>query len=158
LIITVIQREINMKVILRKDVEKLGKARDLLDVSEGHARNYLLPKNLAYIATPGNIKKLEDEKHREETAKERELQAVHDLKTKMEGVSCTVVRKSEQENRLYGSVLAPDIAEALVAKGFEVDKKQVELIEPIREFGIYTVPVRLGPDIVAQVKVWVVKE
>jgi len=147
-----------MKVILRKDVEKLGKARDVVEVSDGYARNYLFPKKLAYLATPQNIKLIEQEKKREEALKEKERREIEALKAKMEGVSCTITRKTEQENRLFGSVSASDIAEALLAKGFKIDRKNIELEEPIKEFGIYNVPVRLGPEVVVQVKVWVVKE
>lgn len=147
-----------MKVILRTDVEKLGKARDVVDVSDGYARNYLFPRKLAYLATPKSMRILEDEKKKEEALKERERRELEAQKTKMEGISCTIVRQSGQENKLFGSVTASDIEEALLAKGFKIDKKQVELKEPIREFGIYTVPVRLGAEVVVNLKIWVVKE
>jgi len=147
-----------MKVILRKDIENIGKTGEVVNVSDGHARNYLIPKGLVFLATPQNMKRLEEDKKKEESLKKREKKDVEELKLKIESLSCTVERKTEQENKIFGSVTPADVAEALLAKGVEIDKKKIEIPEPIKEFGIYTIPVRLHPEVEAHIKIWVVKE
>ncbi|MFQ6104674.1 MAG: 50S ribosomal protein L9 [Candidatus Glassbacteria bacterium] len=147
-----------MKVILRQDVTKLGKEGDIVEVKDGHARNFLLPKGYAYPVTPGNMKKLEEEKKLRSLRAKKELRSAEDLARRLSGASITFVMKAGEEDRLYGSVSAADISAKLSEQGFEIDKKQVMLEEPIKVLGVYTVEVRLHSEVFAKVKVWVVKE
>lgn len=147
-----------MKVILRKDVENLGLIGDIVDVSNGYARNYLIPKGFGFVATPQNLKRFEEEKKKEEAKRKKEKIDLEALKVKIESLSYTILRKTEQENKFFGSITPTDISEALLAKGIEVDKRKIEIPEPIKEFGIYTIPVKLHPEVEAHIKIWVVKE
>jgi len=147
-----------MKVILRKEIENIGKTGDVVNVADGYARNYLIPEGLVFLATPQNLKKLEEEKKREEASKKKEKKEAEELKAKIESLSCTIARKTEQENKLFGSITPADISEELLAKGVEIDKKKIEIAQPVREFGIYTIPVRIHPEVEAHIKIWVVKE
>lgn len=147
-----------MKVILRQDVTKLGKEGDIVEVKDGHARNFLLPKGYAYPVTPGNMKKLEEEKKLRSLRAKKELRSAEDLARRLSGASITFVMKAGEEDRLYGSVSAADISAKLSEQGFEIDKKQVMIEEPIKVLGVYTVEVRLHSEVFAKVKVWVVKE
>jgi large subunit ribosomal protein L9 len=147
-----------MKVILRQDVDNIGKEGDIVDVAKGHARNYLLPRGYAYIATPGNLKKLEEDRKLQNLRHRKELRSAEDLARRISGASLTFVMKAGEEDRLYGSVSAGDIAGKLNEQGFSVDKKQIALDEPIKVLGVYTVDVNLHADVAGKVKVWVVKE
>ncbi len=147
-----------MKVILRQDMEKLGKAGDVVNVKNGYARNYLLPKEIAYEATPGNLRRFEEEKKRMMMQSEREKRNAEQLAKELEKASCTISMAVGEEDKLFGSVTSQDIADALKEKGIEIDKRKIHLEEPIKALGIYTVPVRLHPEVTAHVKVWVVKK
>lgn len=147
-----------MKVILRQDVSNLGSEGDIVDVAEGHARNFLLPRGFAYLATDGNLRKLEEDKKLRDLHLKKELRSAEDLARRISGASLTFVMKAGEEDRLYGSVSAGDIAAKLNEQGFSVDKKQVALDEPIKVLGVYTIEVKLHTDVTGKVKVWVVKE
>jgi large subunit ribosomal protein L9 len=147
-----------MDVILRQDVEKLGNAGDLVSVKDGFARNYLLPRGIAYAATEGNKKRLEAEAKMRVKKAGAQLGVAHELATKLEAVSLTFTMKAGEGDKLFGSVTAADIADRLHAEGFTVDKKTVELPEPIKALGVYKVPVRLHHEVKPEVRVWVVKE
>jgi len=147
-----------MDVILRQDVEKLGNAGDLVTVKNGFARNYLLPHGLAYAATEGNKKRLEAEAKVRVKKAGAQLGVAHELAAKLEAVSLTFTMKAGEGDKLFGSVTAADIADRLHAEGFVVDKKTVELPEPIKALGVYKVPVRLHHEVKPEVRVWVVKE
>ncbi len=147
-----------MKVILRQDVKKLGEAGDIVEVKDGHARNFLLPKGFAYPATPGSMKRLEEEKKLTDLRMKKELKSAEELARRLSGASLTFVMKAGEEDQLYGSVSAADIAGKLTEQGFEIDRKQVLLDEPIKILGVYTIEVRLHSDVTGKVKVWVVKE
>ena len=147
-----------MDVILRQDVEKLGNAGDLVTVKNGFARNYLLPHGLAYAATEGNKKRLEAEAKVRVKKAGAQLGVAHELAAKLEAVSLTFTMKAGEGDKLFGSVTAADVAERLHTEGFAVDKKTVDLPEPIRALGVYKVPVRLHHEIKPEVRVWVVKE
>jgi large subunit ribosomal protein L9 len=147
-----------MDVILREDVEKLGAAGDLVTVKDGYARNYLLPRGLAYAATAGNKRRLEAEQKSRMRRADAEIARAGEVATRLEAVSLSFAMKAGEGDKLFGSVTAHDIAERLKAEGFEVDKKAVELQEPIKALGVYKVPVRLHPDVKPEVRVWVVKE
>jgi large subunit ribosomal protein L9 len=147
-----------MQIILREDVPSLGKAGDLVKVANGYARNYLIPRKIAVEATPRNLKALEHEKLLIEHKKRREHRESESLKDKIESISCTIGVKVGEDDKLYGSVTSMDIEEGLKREGVEIDRKKIELEEPIRTLGVYTVPIKINPEIQAKLKVWVVKD
>lgn len=147
-----------VQVILRRDVENLGKAGQVVNVKDGYARNYLLPQGFAYAATPGNLRRLEDESRREARAAGRRMMEAQELAGRLEGRSVTFQMRAGEEGKLFGSVTATDIAEALAADGVEVDRHLIALEEPIRQLGVYKVPVRLHGGVRPEVTVWVVAD
>ena len=147
----------NVKLILREDVPSLGDAGELVVVKPGYARNYLLPRGMAILATEGNLKELE---HHKRVVAERVARERKDLEAQRDRIQAHVIEISAQageEGKLFGSVTAIQIAEALAAKGVEVDRRKIVLEEPIKEVGEHSVPLRLRKDVVAQIKVKVVK-
>jgi large subunit ribosomal protein L9 len=147
-----------MQVILRDDMDNLGKSGEVVNVKPGYARNFLLPRGHAIKATAGDIKRVEHEKRviAARTAKmAKEAQAEAD---KLSQVSVSISRAVGEEDKLYGSVTSRDIAEALAGKGVKVDSKKIHLEEPIKTLGMTEVQVKLGRGVNAAVKVWVVKE
>lgn len=147
-----------MQVILRDDLENLGKSGEVVTVKSGYARNYLLPRGHAILATAGDIKRVEHEKRviAARTAKlAKEAQSEADALSK---VSVSIARATGEEDKLYGSVTSRDIAEALAAQGVKVDSKKIHLEEPIKALGMTEVQVKLGRGVNATIKVWVVKE
>jgi large subunit ribosomal protein L9 len=146
-----------MEVILRQAVENLGHPGDIVDVSAGFGRNYLLPRGLAYAATNGNKKRIEQEKQRLDAAEASRRGAAETVAERLGQVSLTFSARVGDEGKLFGSVTAADIAHQLEAQGFTVEKRQVDLHEPIRALGIYRVPIRLHADVRPEVKVWVIK-
>lgn len=147
-----------MKIILRQEHEKLGKVGDVVEVKDGYARNYLIPRKIAYRATPGAMAALEEEKKQAERRKAKELHSAERLAAELEKVSITLQMKVGEDEKLFGSVTAQMIADALKEKGFTIDKRIIELEEPIKALGIYTVTIKLHQNIAAKVKVWVVRE
>ncbi len=147
-----------MDVILREDVDKLGAAGDVVSVKDGYARNYLLPRGLAYPATDGNRRRLEAEHQSRARRADADRAEASEVATRLEAVSLSFTMKAGEGDKLFGSVTSHDVAERLKAEGFAVDKKAVELPEPIKALGVYKVPVRLHPDVKPEVRVWVVKE
>lgn len=147
-----------MKVILRENVENLGKTGDIVKVSDGYARNYLLPRNLVFVADEKNVAAIEHHKKALAKKRERENTEAREVAKKLEGFSCTIARKVGENEKLFGSVTSSDIAEALSKGGFKVERRQISLAEPLKQLGVVTVPVRLTGEVTAQVKVWVVQE
>jgi large subunit ribosomal protein L9 len=147
-----------MKIVLRTDVENVGRRGEVIRVADGYARNYLLPKRLALEATPGNLKQIEQERRVREVHEAKEKKEADALASRIGQLSCTVVRKVGENEVLYGSVTNSDIAELLEKQGFVVDKRKILLEEPIKSLGIYEVPLKLHPEVLATLKVWVVKE
>lgn len=147
-----------MEVILIKDVDKIGKAGAIVKVKDGFARNLLLPKKLATQATPGNLRKLEQEKQKINQEQERIRQKAVALKERLDNFSLTISAIAQDEKSLYGSITALDIASALKEEGIEVDKNTIILSEPIKALGIYEISVRLQAEVSAKIKVWVVKK
>ena len=147
-----------MEVILRHAVENLGKPGDVVKVKNGYARNYLLPHNLAYEATPGNLKRIEQEKARLEAAENQRRDSAQGIATKLEQVSLTFSARVGEEGKLFGSVTAADIAQQLEQQGFHIEKRQIDLHEPIKSLGVYRVPVRLHADVKPEIRVWVIKQ
>jgi large subunit ribosomal protein L9 len=147
-----------MEIILRQAVENLGKPGDVVKVKNGYARNYLLPHNLAYEATPGNLKRIQQEKDRLEAAEGQRRGSAQEIATKLEQVSLTFSARVGEEGKLFGSVTATDIAQQLEQQGFHVEKRQIDLHEPIKSLGVYRVPVRLHADVKPEIRVWVIKQ
>jgi large subunit ribosomal protein L9 len=147
-----------MDVILRQAVENLGKPGDVVKVKNGYARNYLLPHNLAYEATPGNLKRIEQEKNRLEAAEGQRRGSAQEIATKLEQVSLTFSARVGEEGKLFGSVTAGDIVQQLEQQGYHVEKRQIDLHEPIKSLGVYRVPIRLHADVKPEIRVWVIKQ
>ena len=147
-----------MKVILQETVEGLGHVGDLLDVSDGFARNYLLPRRKALEASSRNVKALEHAKRvTSEKARKEKLQ-VEAFAKKISAVSLTVMAQVGKDDKMFGSVTVKDIVEGLAEHGFEVDRRKVQLAQPIKELGTFTVPVKLHRDVTASLSVSVVKK
>lgn len=147
-----------MKVILREDMKSLGKMGEVVKVTPGYARNYLIPKGLAVEAVTKNIRALEHEKRVIQDRARKILDKAKGLAGELSAVSLTIKARAGEEEKLFGSVTAMDIAEALKEKGFAVDKKKILLDEPIKRLGAYRVDVRVAPDVAATVSVEVVAE
>jgi large subunit ribosomal protein L9 len=147
-----------MKVILRKDIETLGNIGDIVDVKEGYARNFLIPRKIAYTALNGNLKALEDEKKSIARKSEKELHAAEKVSTGLEKVSVTIPVQVGEEDKIFGSVTTQMIADALKEKKFDIDKRKIEIEESIKTLGIYNVNIKLHSNINASIKVWVVRE
>lgn len=147
-----------MEVILSRDVERLGKAGAVLKVRDGFARNFLLPNGLAVLSTPGNLKKVEQEKQKKLLDQAKVKKESDDLKDKLANVSLTIPVLTKEDESLYGGISSADLARALGEEGFSLDKNSIVLDEPIRALGIYEVPIRLPQDVSAKVKVWIVKK
>jgi large subunit ribosomal protein L9 len=153
-----LEEELKVKVILTEDITALGAMGAVVDVARGYARNYLIPQGKAMEATPGNLARVEAAKTKYVQAQAQAQEAAMLRVAHLEGASVTIAQRVGEEERLYGSVTAAMIAEALADKGFEVDKKQVELPEPIKQLGTYEVNVRLTPEAKAAITVEVVPE
>jgi len=147
-----------MKVILRSEIKGLGKRGEIHDVSGGYARNYLLPNNLAVPATDKGLKIVEQETRARKAAEQREKKRLLALAEKIAKMSCSISVRTGEGDKLFGSVTSADIVSALKNEGIEIDRHQVVLDEPIKSVGIFNVPVRLYPEVVANLRVWVVKE
>lgn len=142
-----------MEVILRDHVEKLGRRGDVVKVADGYARNYLLPRKLALPATPGNMKVVERQRKIADAADAAERAGAEALAARLAQAECVVARRVGEHDTLYGSVTAADIAEELAGKGFDIDKRKIQLTEPIKQIGEFSVGIRLHRDVVAQVPV-----
>ncbi|MBU2446765.1 MAG: 50S ribosomal protein L9, partial [Bacteroidetes bacterium] len=145
-----------MKVILRENFNALGKIGDIVDVKDGYARNFLIPKNIVYVATDGNLKALEEEKKRFGQKIQKEQKSAEKLSVELEKISVSIPVQVGEEDKIFGTVTTQMISEALSEKGFQIDKRKIEIEEQIKTLGIYNVLVKLHPDINTKVKVWVV--
>ena len=147
-----------MKIILKQDVENVGRKGDIVNVSAGFGRNYLLPKKLALEVTPSNLKMIEIERHALKKKVEKERQSYQDVIRRLNEVTLSFTRKSGEKDMIFGSVSASDIKDALDKQGFEIEKKKIVLDEPIKRLGNYTVPVKVFHDDKATLRVEVRKE
>jgi large subunit ribosomal protein L9 len=147
-----------MDVILRQAVENLGHPGDLVKVSQGYARNFLLPRGIAVEATEGNKRRIAQEKARLEAAEAQRRQTASDYAGTLEQVSLTFAARVGEEGKLFGSVTAADIAQQLEAQGIQIEKRQIELHEPIKALGVYRIPIKLHADVKPEIKVWVIKQ
>jgi large subunit ribosomal protein L9 len=147
-----------MEVILREHVENLGRRGEVVKVADGYARNYLLPRKLALLATEGNKKHIERERAKLDAKEADERRTVDAIAERLAGVAIVITRKVGETDALYGSVTAADIVEALAAKGFDVDKRKIHLAEPLKKVGETKVPVKLHREVTVPVTVQVVAE
>ena len=147
-----------MEVILRQAVDSLGHPGDVVTVSNGYARNFLLPRGVAFPATEGNKKRIQQEKSRLEAAESARRGSAQQLADQLGEVSITFAARVGEEGKLFGSVTAADIAQQLEAQGHHVEKRMIDLHEPIRALGVYRVPIRLHADVRPEIKVWVIKQ
>ena len=146
-----------MKVILLENIDTLGHIGDIVKVAPGYARNYLLPKKFAIVAKTGNAKALEHAKRQLEYKKNKMLEQMKALAAKIEGLSLVLSHQAGDEGKLFGSVTNMELAEQLAAQGVEIDRKKIQLAEPIKQVGEYAVAVKLHPEVVANLKVVVTK-
>lgn len=147
-----------MEVILKQDVDKIGKYGQVVRVKDGFARNFLIPNGLATPKTASSLKKLEQEQQRKSLEIEKVKKEAEGLKAKLENLSLTLPVLTQQDDKLYGSISSVDLESALKEEGFAIDKNSIILDEPIRALGIYGIPVKLHPQVEAKIKVWVVKK
>ena len=147
-----------MKVILKENVESLGKAGDAMKVADGYARNYLIPKGLAVEASSWSLKALEHEKKRIMQKIESERKKAELMIEKLRGVTCTLYRRAGEQDKLFGSVTTKDIEKSLIEQGIEIDRKMIILEEPVRSLGEFPVKIKLQPGVTAEIKIMVVGE
>jgi large subunit ribosomal protein L9 len=147
-----------MKVILIEEIRGLGTRGDVVSVKDGYARNYLFPKNLAREATAGNLKSVEQEKKKWALLSQKEKEVAEKAANAVKGVKITIEKRVGEAGQLFGSVTANEIADALEAKGVEVDKRRIELAHPIKSVGVHEVDVRLHREVTAHIKVEVVAQ
>jgi len=146
-----------MRVILKKNIATLGKEGEIVSVSDGYARNYLIPHGVAEQATRSNLKILDWEKNQVDLRRNKEIREAKSLAQSLRKLSVTIRSEVGENEKLYGSVGVNDIIAALANEGFELSKKQIILEEPIKTLGIYNIPVKLHPEVESKVKIWVVK-
>jgi len=147
-----------VKIVLREDVDNLGDRGQIVNVAPGYARNYLFPKRLAFEATPGNLRQIELQKKAWGAKEAREADDARKVASTMSGVTITIAKKVGENDTLYGSVTTHEIAELLKAKGVVVDRRKIQLHEPIRSLGTFEVPIRIHRQVTAPVTVNVVAE
>ena len=147
-----------VEVILRQDVLDLGRAGEMVQVRPGYARNYLVPQGIALLATEGNRRRFEEERRQVEQSAARDREIAEELAGRLEGQSVTFAVRAGEEGRLFGSVTVADIAEALERDGFSIDRRSVQLENPIKAIGVFDVLLRLHSDVESTLKVWVVAE
>jgi large subunit ribosomal protein L9 len=147
-----------MEVILREHVDNLGRRGEIVKVADGYARNYLLPRKLALLVTEGNRKQIERERVKLEARETEERKVAEALAARLGAIEIVIARKVGEREVLYGSVTASDIAEGLAAQGVEIDRRKLQLAEPIKQIGDVDVPVKLSRDVTGTVKVKVVAE
>jgi len=147
-----------MKIILREDYNPLGKIGDIVTVRDGYARNFLIPRNIAVPAIPRNIKLLEEERKLLQHRQNKDKRKAEGIAKELGKISLTATVSVGEEDKVFGSVTAQTIADLLKEKGYDIDKRKIQLDEPIKALGVYNISVKLHPEVNAEVRVWVVKE
>jgi large subunit ribosomal protein L9 len=147
-----------MKVILKDDIEKLGSVGDIVDVADGYGRNYLLPRNLAVRATKGNLRSIDEIKKQKQFRDNKKKKEAEKVKDKLEKLSLTAEVQTGEDDKVFGSVTAANVASLLSDQGFEIDRRKIALGEPLKALGVYTIEVKLARDVTAALKLWVVKK
>jgi large subunit ribosomal protein L9 len=145
-----------MQVILCEDVPNVGKIGELVSVKEGFGRNYLLPRKLAVTATPRNMRRLKHDQRVIEQQDGKRRKDAEAIKAAIEALTVTIAKQTGEEDKLFGSVTNREIADALKEQGHEIDRKQINLEQPIKALGVYTIDIKLARDINAALKLWVV--
>ena len=147
-----------MKILLRKNIENVGKRGEIVEVADGYARNYLFPKNFALKPTPQNVKQLETEKRHHVQQEAEEKERMEQIGRRLREVSCTIVARADRDGHLYGSVTEAMIIAALAERNIKIEARHLRLEQHIKDLGVYNIPVRLHPEVESQLKVWVVEE
>jgi len=147
-----------MKIILLENVPSLGKAGDLVKVSDGYGRNYLIPQKKAMVATEKSVKVIEHQKRLVQQRMDKTKKDAEKLGRQIESLSCTFAKTVGESGKLFGSVTSMDVENYLKENGIEVDRKKIALEEPIKNLGMFTVPIKLHPEVTSHLKVWVVQE
>lgn len=147
-----------MKIILKEDFESLGKVGEVVEVKVGFARNFLIPKQVALQATPQNLRVIEQEKARNKIKLSKDKREAEVLAEQLKKVSLTANVQVGEEDKIFGAVTSQNISELLSAKGFEIDKRKIQLEDPLKALGVFEVPIKLHTEVEAKIKVWVVKE
>jgi large subunit ribosomal protein L9 len=146
-----------MEIVLTKDYEQLGKAMDVVTVKDGYARNFLIPEGIAVPASEANKKRVDEAKRIADLREEKKAKEMRQFAAKIEQVPCTIPVNVAEEDRIFGSVGAQEIVDFLKKEGFDIEKRHVNLEEPIKQLGVYTVSISLHKNVTANLKVWVVK-
>ncbi len=147
-----------MRILLKRNIEKLGKSGDIVEVANGYARNYLLPRMFATTVTPGNIKQINLQRKKQEGKHREEIENLQELANEISNISYTIIVKTNEEGKLFGSVTAHHIANAISEKGFQIDDNMVVLETPIKKCDLYNITVALHPEVKTKCRVWVVSE
>ncbi len=147
-----------MKIILKEDFESLGKVGEVVEVKAGFARNFLIPKQVALQATPQNLRVFEQEKARNKIKLSKDKREAELLAEQLKEVSLTANVQVGEEDKIFGAVTSQNISELLSSKGFEIDKRKIQLEDPLKALGVFEVPIKLHTEVEAKIKVWVVKE
>jgi len=147
-----------MKIILKEDFESLGKVGEVVEVKAGFARNFLIPKQVALQATPQNLRVIEQEKARNKIKLSKDKRDAQVLAEQLKEVSLTANVQVGEEDKIFGAVTSQNISELLSSKGFEIDKRKIQLEDPLKALGVFEVPIKLHTEVEAKIKVWVVKE
>ena len=147
-----------MKIILKEDFESLGKVGEVVEVKAGFARNFLIPKQVALQATPQNLRVIEQEKARNKIKLSKDKRDAELLADQLKEVSLTTNVRVGEEDKIFGAVTSQNISELLSSKGFETDKRKIQLEDPLKALGVFEVPIKLHTEVEAKIKVWVVKE
>lgn len=146
-----------MLVILKQEVANLGDTGDVVKVAPGYGRNFLIPRGLAITASEGSVRELEHQKRMAEAIRRKQMQGAKELAERIEGTAISIRRETGEDDKLFGSVTNRDIVEALAAEGIEVDRRVIQLDEPIRSIGLFTVPARLHREVTANIRVYVIR-
>ena len=147
-----------MKIILKENIESLGAAGEIVEVKAGYARNFLVPKKMAVPATPTYLKQYDEEQRLKSLQAKKEKRGAENLARQLEKVSVTAAVPVGEEDKIFGSVTSQNISDLLKEQDFEIDRRKIQLDEPLRALGVYDVPIRLHSDVEVRIKVWVVKE
>jgi len=147
-----------MKVILKDDIEKLGSVGEIIEVADGYGRNFLLPRNLAVRATKGNLRSIDEIRKQKQFRDNKRKKEAEKIKDKLEKLSLTAEVQTGEDDKVFGSVTAANIATLLGEQGFEIDRRKILLDDPLKALGVYTIEVKLAKDVSAAIKLWVVKK
>ncbi|MDD3731283.1 MAG: 50S ribosomal protein L9 [candidate division Zixibacteria bacterium] len=147
-----------MKVILREDVKDVGQAGQVVEVKSGYGRNFLIPRNLAIAATEANVRAIDEVKKQKTIREKKQRREAEIIKDKIEQLSISVPMLVGEDDKIFGSVTSHDLAELMEKDGLKVDRRMIQLVEPLKSLGVYTVPVKVDKDVVANLKVWVIKK